>query len=104
MRMKPAHPGLLLAEQFETLDLKILPTAKILGISRQQLHRILKGEAPVTPDLAVKVGHMFANGPDLWLNMQSSYDAWMADEKLADMLKKIPVYTLRPNIYVREPI
>lgn len=93
--MKPAHPGLLLAEQFEVLDLKVQPTAKILGISRQQLHRILACNAPVTPDLAVKLGHMFGNGHDLWLNMQSSYDAWTAENRLADVLERIPIYTLK---------
>ena len=60
-----AHPGLLLAEQFETLGLKVQPTARDLGISRQQLHRVLKGKGPITADLAVKLGHMFANGAGL---------------------------------------
>lgn len=95
MRMKPAHPGFLLAEQFETLELKIQPTAKLLAISRQQLHRVLAGKAPITAELAVKLGHMFNNGPDLWLNMQASLDAWRAQKKLAAMLETIPVYRLK---------
>jgi antitoxin HigA-1 len=87
--MSPTHPGETIEELFEINGLKVMPTANILSISRQQLHRILKCEAPVTPQLAVKIGKLFGNGPRLWLNMQASYDAWRAERDYADEVAKI---------------
>jgi antitoxin HigA-1 len=89
--MKPAHPGLILAEQFAFLHLKVQPTARILGISRQQLHRVLIGKAPVSADLAVKIGHMLGNGTRIWTAMQADYDAWEAEKRLGGSIEDIPV-------------
>jgi addiction module HigA family antidote len=89
--LPPVHPGLLLAEQLEHLKLKIQPTAQILGISRQQLHRVITGSAAISPDLAARLGHVFGNGARIWVGMQADYDAWNAEARLAKELKKIPV-------------
>lgn len=49
--------------------------ARLLGISRQTLHRVMAGHPAISPDLAVRVGKLCGNGPELWLNMQARYDA-----------------------------
>jgi addiction module HigA family antidote len=90
--MKPSHPGPILAEQMEHLGLKVMPFAKVLGITRQHLHKVLKGNAPLSADLAVKLGHIFGNGPRIWLAMQSDYDAYVVSKKLARTIEKLPVY------------
>jgi len=51
------------------------------------------GETAVTPDMAVRLGKLCGNGPDLWLTMQARHDAWEASHRLAAEVKKIP--TLR---------
>ena len=87
---QPTHPGTLLAESLEHLNLKIAPAARHLGISRQLLHRVLNGEAAVTPNLAVRIGKLCGNGPDLWANMQTGYDLWKARQELAAEIDSIP--------------
>jgi addiction module HigA family antidote len=52
--------------------------AKALDVSRQQVHRIMAETAPVTPEMALRLGKFCGNGPDLWLRMQASYDLWNA--------------------------
>lgn len=89
-RMRPIHPGELLTEIFQEQNLNVSPTAKLLGISRQQLHRILKGAAPITPHLAVKIGKLMGNGPRLWINMQASYDVAKAESEMAAAIACIP--------------
>ena len=75
----PSHPGAVLADIL--LDVKISKTevAKRLGISRQQLHDILRERKPLSPLVAVKVGRLFGGGTASWVRIQGAYDAWHAD-------------------------
>ena len=43
--------------------------------------------------MAVRLGKLCGNGPDLWLNLQARWDSWEASRRLAKEVKKIP--TLR---------
>ena len=61
-----------------------------MGVSRQQLHKILAGERAVTAEMAARLGKYCGNGPELWLNLQSAYDLWHAQNSLADELEDIP--------------
>jgi addiction module HigA family antidote len=90
-RRKPTHPGELLREDvLPALRISISEAARKLRVSRQTLHRILAGDAGVTPDMAVRLGKFCGNGPGLWLRMQQAYDLWHAEQRLADELTKIP--------------
>ena len=88
---KPMHPGELLREDvLPALGISVSEAARRLRVSRQTLHRILAGDAGVTPDMAVRLGKFCGNGPGLWLRMQQAYDLWHAEQRLADELTKIP--------------
>jgi len=90
-RRKPTHPGELLREDvLPALRISVSEAARNLRVSRQTLHRILAGDAGVTPDMAVRLGKFCGNGPGLWLRMQQAYDLWHAEQRLADELAKIP--------------
>ena len=52
--------------------------AGLLGISRQHLNDIISERKPVSPAVAVRLGKLFGNGPDLWVRMQGAYDTWHA--------------------------
>ncbi|MGQ0677019.1 MAG: HigA family addiction module antitoxin [Rhodospirillales bacterium] len=69
------HPGELLREDvLPALKRPRAEIARLLGMSRQALHSILTGRAAVTPIVALKLGKLCGNGPELWLNLQSRYD------------------------------
>jgi antitoxin HigA-1 len=88
---KPTHPGELLREDvLPLLGISVSEAARKLRVSRQTLHRILAGDAGVTPDMAVRLGKFCGNGPGLWLRMQQAYDLWHAEQRLAIELTKIP--------------
>ena len=91
---EPTHPGVILADALVAMDLKIAPAARHLGISRQLLHKILNGSASITPKLAVRIGKLCGNGPDLWANMQTGYDLWHARKSLAKEIAKIPTLAM----------
>lgn len=79
----PTHPGALLREI--VLPALHRPKAEIagaLGISRQTLYDILNERQPVTPHMAVRLGKLFGNTPQVWLKMQMAYDLWHAGREV----------------------
>jgi addiction module HigA family antidote len=69
------HPGELLREDvMPALGRPQTEIARLLGISRQTLHAILTERAPVTPEMALRLGKLCGNGPELWINLQTHYD------------------------------
>lgn len=89
---RPAmHPGALLREDIlPALDRTKTEIARLLGVSRKTLYDILDEKQPVTPPMALRLGKLCGNGPDLWLNLQRRYDLWKASQEIADEIKKIP--------------
>jgi addiction module HigA family antidote len=73
--LPPMHPGELLREDIvPALGRSRVEIARLLGVSRQTLHAILTERAPVTPEMALRLGKLCGNGPELWLNLQARYD------------------------------
>jgi antitoxin HigA-1 len=89
--LPPMHPGELLREEIlPALDRSKTEIAKLLGVSRQTLYEILDERQPVTPAMALRLGKLCGNGPDLWLNLQKRYDLQRAEQELGEKLKAIP--------------
>jgi antitoxin HigA-1 len=93
--LKATHPGEMLREDvLPSLDKSKSEIASLLGISRQTLYDILNEKQPVTPEMALRLGKLCGNGPDLWINMQRAYDLRIAGRKLASEIKKIPTLSV----------
>jgi addiction module HigA family antidote len=90
IRREPTHPGEVLSEVLPALNLSVAEAAQKLGVTRQTLHRIIRGQTAVTPEMAVRLGKFCGNGPNLWLSMQHGYDLWHAQRKLAAAIHEIP--------------
>jgi antitoxin HigA-1 len=89
----PTHPGELLREIItESLSLPVAEAARQLGVSRMTLHRILRGEQAVTPEMALRLGKLCGNGPELWLRMQMARDLWRLERSMRADLARIPTH------------
>ena len=87
----PSHPGTLLREiVLPAMRVSVAQAAREMGVSRQQLHKILSGNRRVTAEMATRLGKTVGNGPQLWLNMQNAFDLWHAQHALAVELDEIP--------------
>jgi addiction module HigA family antidote len=90
LKRSPIHPGEILREDIlPALGLSVSEIARRLGVSRQQLHRVLACTHPITTEMALRIGKLAGQGPDLWLRMQQRYDLWYTEHRLKDDLKKI---------------
>lgn len=89
--IQPSHPGELLREiVIPATGKSKVEIAELLGISRQSLYDILSERQAVTPAMAVRLGKMFGDGPEVWLRMQAAHDLWAAARELKDKVAAIP--------------
>ena len=92
--LPPMHPGELLREDvIPALAIPKSEIARLLGISRQSLYDILAERQPVTPGMALRLGKLCGNGPELWLSLQRNHDLHVAREQLGAEIEKIPTLT-----------
>lgn len=90
----PTHPGIVLKRSvLPEIGISIVKAASELGVSRQILHRILSAKAPITSEMAVRLGKFCGNGPELWLAMQQRYDLYHAQRKLEAEVANIPTHS-----------
>lgn len=95
----PQHPGSLLRAQLHAvLGLSVSQAARDLGISRSALHRVLAGEAGVTPETAVRLGRLTGISAREWLASQANFDLWCVERDLAGDLSRVPArQTVQPS-------
>src|ERR1017187_4346641 len=80
MPMKnPAHPGRIVRSAcLEPLGLSVTAGAKVLGVSRQTLTKVLNGKSGISPEMAIRLTKAFGSTPEAWLQMQLAYDLAVA--------------------------
>ncbi len=96
MPMKnPPHPGLSVRINcLEPLGLSVTEGAKVLGVSRQALSRLINGKSGVSPDMAIRLSKAFGPTPDIWIRMQAAYDVAQARARQDQI--KVERYKPRP--------
>jgi len=82
----PPHPGeIIKALCIEPLGLSITETAKALGVSRKTLSSIVNGKSGVSPEMAVRLSIAFNTSSESWLNQQTQYDLWQAEQHRSEL-------------------
>jgi addiction module HigA family antidote len=88
--LRPTHPGEILREDvLPALNITKTRFAALLRVSRQTLYDLLGERQPVTPPMALRLGRLLGNGPEIWLRLQGSYDLAVQAEALAGELEQI---------------
>ena len=82
MAMKnPPHPGLSVRHDcIEPLGLTITEAARVLGVTRQALNKLVNGKAAISPEMAIRLDKAFGGGADTWLRLQAAYDLAQAEK------------------------
>lgn len=88
--LAPTHPGEVLREDIlPATGLSKTEVARRLGISRQTLYDIEGEKLPVTPAMALRLGRLFGNAPEFWVNLQRDYDLRTLEAEMAEELAAI---------------
>lgn len=76
----PPHPGLSVRLNcLEPLGLSVSEGAKVLGVSRTTLSRLINGRAGISPEMAVRLAKAFGSTPGAWIRLQAAYDIAQAE-------------------------
>ena len=74
---RPTHPGAILRKDvLPQLGMTQKDFADRLGVSRLTVSEVIHEKRPVTPDMAMRLGRLLGNGPEIWLRMQQTLDLW----------------------------
>jgi len=88
----PTHPGAILREDvLPALGVSKAKFARSIQVSRQMLYDILNEKRPITVPMALRLGKVLGNGPNIWAGMQQNYDLFHAAENMADELDALQV-------------
>ena len=83
VRRRPTHPGEMLREDFlPDFELTVTGLAEAAGVSRQSINELLRGRRALSPEMALRLGRLFGNAPEFWLNAQRAVDLWDAAQAL----------------------
>jgi addiction module HigA family antidote len=88
MARPPIHPGEILADELDELDLSAAQVARILHVPTNRVTQILSGKRAITADTALRLGQWLGTGPEFWLNLQKSYELRLAEQEIGQEIKK----------------
>lgn len=76
----PAHPGEVLREWIPE-GMTVTTAAEQLGVSRITLSKILNTKSGVSAEMALRLSAWLTSTPEVWIEMQSAWDLWQAEQK-----------------------
>lgn len=87
----PIHPGEILLEEFlKPLNVSQYALAKAIGVPPRRINEIVHCKRGITVDTAMRLARFFGTDARSWINLQTHYDAIIAEEKMRDVLMRIP--------------
>ena len=79
--MNPVHPGEVLREELDVLDLSANALAKAIDVPANRVTAILNAERGITADTALRLGRYFDTTAQFWLNLQQNWQLRIAENK-----------------------
>jgi addiction module HigA family antidote len=73
-RIQPVHPGDFLREELAERGISMNQLARDIRIPMSRVSLIVNGRRGITADTALRLGLYFGTSPELWLNLQNTYD------------------------------
>ena len=77
--MRPVHPGEVLRDELDELGLSANALSRALGVPVNRVTAILNGQRGVSADTALRLARYFGTTPQLWLNLQKTWELRRAE-------------------------
>ena len=84
------HPGEHLAEQLKELGMSAAELGRRLKVPTNRITGILNGQRAITGDSALRLAHFFGTSPEVWLNLQKTYELRLAEAKAGATIRRLP--------------
>ena len=90
MARTPIHPGEILADELEEIELSAKKLADVIQVPPNRLYQVLAGKRNVTADTALRLAQYFGMSADFWMNLQSAYELDLARQQVGKAIQRIP--------------
>ena len=77
--MRPVHPGEILRDELEELGLSANALSRALAVPVNRVTTILNGQRGISADTALRLARYFGTTPQLWLNLQKTWELRRAE-------------------------
>ena len=86
--MRPVHPGEILREEIEAAGVSEGALSKALDVPLSRVALILEGRQGITADTALRLARYFGTSPQLWLNLQQTWELRRAEIEVGRQITK----------------
>ena len=94
MKRRPTHPGEMLREDFfPDYGLTTAGLGEAIGVSRQTINELVHERRRISPAMALRLGKLFGNSPEFWLNAQRAVDLWDVAQTIESDVTRIRTLT-----------
>ena len=86
--MRPVHPGEILREEIEASGVSEGAMSKALDVPFSRVTLMLEGRQGITADTALRLARYFGTSPQLWLNLQQTWELRRAEIEVGRQITK----------------
>lgn len=90
MARTPIHPGEILADELQEINLTAKKLADVIEVPPNRLYQILAGKRNLTADTALRLSRYFGMSANFWMNLQSAYELDLARQQSGKAIQRIP--------------
>ena len=101
---RAVHPGSILKDELDELGVSPTEFARQIDVPPNRVSQIISGKRSITGDTALRFGHWFGTGPQVWLNLQTQFDLTIADRQTGEAIRHLPTRTSQPPTEQSNPI
>ncbi len=77
----PPHPGRSIKDAcLEPLGLTVTEGARLLGVTRHTLSRVINAQSGISPEMAVRLEKVGWSNAEHWLSLQTAYELAQVDQ------------------------
>lgn len=84
------HPGEHLADELRDLSMSAAELARQIEVPVNRITQIMNGQRAITADTALRLGHWFNTGPEIWLNLQQLYELRRTKAEVGAEVERLP--------------
>jgi addiction module HigA family antidote len=76
----PVHPGDVLRDELEEIDLTQSALAKHIGVLPKTINEICRHKRGISAEMAMKLSRALGGTPQFWLNLQNNWEISQLNE------------------------
>ena len=84
----PIHPGTILADELEELQMTAAELARELHVPSNRLYQLIGGKRAMTADTALRLEQWLGVEAAFWMNLQKSYELDLAAAEIGEEIKR----------------